>query len=317
MHTCLLLHPHAQCLSAHFFNPKSQIWRWQTKVPDGHSLQPRGSPCSWGRGGESQLWCWGRRWTSPVAPEAITTSIRMDAACFGAQMEGTSFTHEPGTGGSECSKLGQPSPTSRQRIGTDDLSVSSLAPFLTLVSLVASHRSWGSPRQHEFNFKSFITFPVILRLTFVVSAILKKDLRKNQGLDIQHKTPEEQEQGLRGPGPWPQKNRLYPNVSWADKYDEDTEPGSKPPYKKTIIGVPLRDMSPFLQSSAPQISTASGLGQAPSGGCEADWASLLYAVVSEMTTLRGSGIGGATRELSLGQPPSTTRGGACSPAAPH
>ncbi len=96
------------------------------------------------------------------------------------------------------------------------------------------------------------------------------DLRKGQELDIQRETSEEQEWNLRGPGPRAKKNGLYPNISWADKLDEDTEATTEPPYKKTIVGVPLREMSPFLQSSALQISTASGSGQAPSGGCEAD-----------------------------------------------
>ena len=96
------------------------------------------------------------------------------------------------------------------------------------------------------------------------------NLRKGQGLDIQRETPEEREQNLRGPGPRTKKNRLYPNISWADRLDKDIEAMTETPYKKTIVGVLLREMSPFLRSSAPQISTASGSGQAPSRGCEAD-----------------------------------------------
>ncbi len=79
-------------------------------------------------------------------------------------------------------------------------------------------------------------------------------------------TPEEREHNMRGPGPRTRKGRLYPNISWADQCDEDAESTTEPPYKKTIMGVPLKEMSPFLRSSAPQISTASGSGQAPSGG---------------------------------------------------
>ncbi len=119
--------------------------------------------------------------------------------------------------------------------------------------------------------------PAALRMAFTLLAIpwtavqsIWRDLKKGQGLDIQRETPEEQERNLRGPGPRIKKNHLYPNISWADKIDDDEEAAAKPPYKKTIVRVPLREMSPFLWSSAPQISTASGSGQAPSGGCEAD-----------------------------------------------
>ncbi len=114
--------------------------------------------------------------------------------------------------------------------------------------------------------------PAALGMAFTLLAIpwtavqsIWRELKKGQGLDIQRETPEEQERNLRGPGPRTRKSRLYPNISWADKIDED-----EPPHKKTIVGLPLREMSPFLRSLAPQISTASGSGQAPSGGCEAD-----------------------------------------------
>ncbi len=119
--------------------------------------------------------------------------------------------------------------------------------------------------------------PAALGMAFTLLAIpwtavrsIWRDLRKGQGLDIQRETPEEREQNLRGPGPRTKKNRLYPNISWANNLDKDTEAMTEPPYKKTIVRVPLREMSSFLQSSAPQISTASGSGQAPSGGCEVD-----------------------------------------------
>ncbi len=45
-----------------------------------------------------------------------------------------------------------------------------------------------------------------------------------------------------------------------------------PPSKKTVIGVPLNNLSQFLRASACQVNSASGLGQAPSRGCEADLA---------------------------------------------
>ncbi len=119
--------------------------------------------------------------------------------------------------------------------------------------------------------------PAALGMAFTLLAIpwtavrsIWRNLGEGQGLDIQRKTPEEQEWNLRGPGPRAKKNRLYPNISWPDRIDDEEEATAEPPYKKTIIGVPLREMSPFLRSSAPQISTASGSGQAPSRGCEAD-----------------------------------------------
>ncbi len=119
--------------------------------------------------------------------------------------------------------------------------------------------------------------PAALGMAFTLLAIpwaavrsIWRELKKGQGLDIQHETPEKQSRNLRGPGPRTKKNCLYPNISWADKINEDEESTDEPPYKKTIVGVPLREMSPFLRSSAPQISTAFGSGQAPSGGSEAD-----------------------------------------------
>ncbi len=117
--------------------------------------------------------------------------------------------------------------------------------------------------------------PAALGMAFTLLAIpwtavrsIWRDLKKGQGLDLQCETPEEQERNLRGPGP--RKNRLYPHISWADKVADEDDVTNEPPYKKTIVRVPLREMSPFLRSSAPQISTTSGSGQAPSGGCEAD-----------------------------------------------
>ncbi len=97
--------------------------------------------------------------------------------------------------------------------------------------------------------------PAALGMAFTLLAIpwtavrsIWRNLRKGQGLDVQCKTLEEREQNLRGPGPRTKKTRLYPNISWADKLDEDIEEMIEPPYKKTIVGVPLREMSPFLRS---------------------------------------------------------------------
>ena len=119
--------------------------------------------------------------------------------------------------------------------------------------------------------------PAALGMAFTLLAIpwtavrsIWRDLKNVQGLDLQRETPEEQEHNLRGPGPQSRRNHLYPHISWADKVIDEDETTDKPPYKKTIVGIPLQEMSPFLRSSAPQISTASGLGQAPSRGCEAD-----------------------------------------------
>ena len=119
--------------------------------------------------------------------------------------------------------------------------------------------------------------PAALGMAFTLLAIpwtaiqsIWRDHKNSQGLDIQQETKEEQEQALRGPGPWPKKNCLYPNISWADEYDEDADLGSEPSHKKAIIGVPLKDVSRFLRSSAPQINSTSGPGQAPSRGCEVD-----------------------------------------------
>ncbi len=119
--------------------------------------------------------------------------------------------------------------------------------------------------------------PAALGMAFTLLAIpwtaiqaIWRELKTNWLLDPRLETTEEQEQALRGPGPWIRKGRLYPHVSWADAYDEDADTNSEPPNKKAVIGVPLKDVSKFLRSSAPHINATSGSGQAPSGGCEAD-----------------------------------------------
>ncbi len=119
--------------------------------------------------------------------------------------------------------------------------------------------------------------PAALGMAFTLLAIpwtavrsIWRDLKNGQGLDLQRENPEEQRRNLRGPGPRAKKNRLYPHISWADEVISEDETADEPPRKKTVVGIPLREMSPFLRSSAPQINTASGSGQAPSGGCEAD-----------------------------------------------
>ncbi len=78
--------------------------------------------------------------------------------------------------------------------------------------------------------------PAALGMAFTLLAIpwtavrsIWHDLRRGQGLDVQHETSEEQEQNLRGPGPRTKKHRLYPNISWADKLDEDTKSTTEPP----------------------------------------------------------------------------------------
>ncbi len=71
-------------------------------------------------------------------------------------------------------------------------------------------------------------------------------VKHSQSLGIQQETTTEREQALRGPGPRTKKNRLYPSISWANEYEEEADVDSEPPHKKTVIGIPLKDVSQLI-----------------------------------------------------------------------